>query len=150
MSKNKHYSKSSHKNCTGSPLSAILKGLIVAAICALIMILLSALVVFKTPDPGSLTIPAALVSLYICGFVGGFAAALAFDGDVLCGLLCGGTIFMVIVLLSLLLPGGAAKSIGLGVSIGLHAVSVLFSLFGALAAASIVKSRSQRRRKKRR
>ena len=149
MPKNKHYSKSSHKNCSGSPLSAILKGLIAAIVCAISMITLSAIVVFKTPDPGSLTVPAALASLYICGFVGGFAASLAFDGDVLCGVLCGGTIFTVIVLLSLLLPGGAAKSIGMGASIGLHAVSVPFSLFGALAASSIVKSRSRRRRRKR-
>ena len=149
MSKNKHHSKSSRKNRASSPLSAILKGLIAAIVCAFSMITLSAAIVFNTPDPGSLTIPAALASLYICGFVGGFAATLAFDGDVLCGLLCGGTIFMIIVLLSLLLPSGASKSIGIGASIGLHAVSVLFSLFGALAASSIVKSRSRRRRKKR-
>ena len=101
-------------------------------------------------DPGSLTLPAALFSLYVCAFVGGLVASLTFDGDVLCGLLCGGAVFTVIVLLSLLLPGGAAKNIGMGASIGLHAVSVLFSLFGALAASSIVKSRSRRRRKKRR
>ena len=150
MSKNKHHSKSSRKNREGSPLSALLKGLVAATVCALLMILLSALVVFKTPDPGSLTLPAALVSLYICAFVGGLTSSLTFDGDVLCGVLCGGTIFTAIVLLSLLLPGGAAKNIGMGASIGLHAVSVLFSLFGALAASSIVKSRSRRRRKKRR
>lgn len=149
MSKNKHHSKSSRKNRPSSPLSALLKGLIAAAICAILMILLSAAVVYSTPDPGSLTLPAALVSLYICAFVGGFTASLAFDGDMLCGVLCGGAIFTVIVLLSLLLPGGASSSIGMGASIALHAVCVLFSLFGALAAASIVKSRSRRRRRKR-
>ncbi len=150
MSKNKHHSKSSRKNQGSSPLSALLKGLIAAALCALLMILLSAVIVFSTPDPGSLTLVAALISLYICAFVGGLTASLAFDGDVLCGLLCGGVIFTVIVLLSLLLPGGASSSIGTGASIALHAVCVLFSLFGALAASSIVKSRSRRRRKKRR
>lgn len=150
MSKNKHHSKSSRKNQGSSPLSALLKGLIAATVCAFSMITLSAVVVFKAPDPGSLTVPAALASLYICGFVGGFTASLAFDGDVLCGLLCGGTIFTVIVLLSLILPGGASSSIGMGVSIALHAVCVLFSLLGALAASSFVKSRSRRRRKKKR
>lgn len=150
MSKNKHHSKSPRKNRADSPLSAMLKGLIAAAICALLMILLSALVVFKTSDPGSLTVIAALISLYICAFVGGFVASLSLDGDVLCGVLCGGALFTVIVLLSLFLPGGASGSIGMVASIGLHTVCVLFSLFGALAASSIKKSRSRRRRKKRR
>lgn len=150
MPKSKHHSRSSRKSHSDSPLSALLKGLIAAAVCAPLMIILSAAVVCSTPDPGSLTLPAALISLYICAFVGGLTASLTFDGDVLCGLLCGGAIFTVIVLLSLLLPGGASSSIGTGASITLHAVCILFSLLGALAAASIVKSRSHRRRKKRR
>lgn len=149
MSKNKHHSKSSRKSRSDSPLFAILKGLIAATVCALSMILLSAVIVFKTPDPGSLTVIAALISLYICAFVGGLTASLSFDGDVLCGVLCGIAIFTIILLLSLLLPGGASGSIGIGASIALHAVCILFSLFGALAASSVKKSRSRRRRRKR-
>ncbi|MBQ9079825.1 MAG: hypothetical protein IJY27_02025 [Clostridia bacterium] len=145
MSKNKHHQK---KRESSSPALAIIKGLAVSAICAVSMITLAAIIVYSTADPASFVLPAALAALYISCFAGGLASSLSYDGDVLCGVMSGAAVFVIIILLSLLLPGGASERVGTGISIALHAVSILFAFFGALAASSISRRHTKRRRRR--
>lgn len=126
-------------------------GLLWAAGAVVVLLFVFSAIVYSTPDPGSLTLPAALAAAYISAFVGGFAAAWINRGDALaCGLVVGVTYFALVVLLSLMAPGGAASRLGFWLSAGLHALVIGFSVFGALAGVSMRESGRRRPRKLRR
>ncbi|MGI6167921.1 MAG: TIGR04086 family membrane protein [Eubacteriales bacterium] len=139
---------------SGGPPSAsksLLLGLVWAVGAAVALIFIFSAIVYATPDPGSLVLPAALAAAYLSAFVGGFAAAWINRGDALaCGLIVGVANFILIVLLSLIAPGGAASEIGFWASTGLHALVIGFSVLGAFAGASIRESSNRRQRKFRR
>ncbi len=150
MSKNKrHTKKARRERRQASPISAIALGLAVSLISAVSLITLSAIIVYATADPGRLILPAALVSLYISAFVGGLAASLYMGGDTPCGIFSGIAYFVLILLLSLVLPGGTSEKVGMGLSIALHTATPIFAFLGGLAATNILGARAHKRRKKR-
>ena len=144
--------KRKSKGQSGGPPSAsksLLLGLLWAAGAAVVLIFIFSAIVYATPDPGSLVLPAALAAAYLSAFVGGFASAWINRGDALaCGLIIGTAHFALIVLLSLIAPGGAASEVGFWASVGLHALVTGFSVLGALAGTSIRESGSRRPRRK--
>lgn len=142
MSNNANHSKKRRRGRQdSSPASfsvALASGLAAAAASALLMLLILSGIVYSTPDPGSLILPAALAAFYISAFCGGFTAAFAMRGEpLLSGGLTGTVYFIAVLLLSLMLPGGACERVGVWASVGLHAVAVAFSLLGALAGTNI-------------
>lgn len=149
MSKSKrHTKKIRNQRRAASPASAIAKGLAVSLISAVLLITLSAVLLCTTADPGRLTLPAALVCLYLSSFAGGLAASLSMGGDTPCGIFCGVAYFTIILLLSLVLPHGASEKLGMGLSVALHAATPLFALLGGLAATNALNSRARRKRRR--
>lgn len=149
MSKSKrHTKKVRNQRRAASPASAIAKGLAVSLISAVLLITLSAVLLCATADPGRLTLPAALVCLYLSSFAGGLAASLSMGGDTPCGIFCGVAYFTIILLLSLVLPHGASEKLGMGLSVALHAATPLFALLGGLAATNALNSRARRKRRR--
>ena len=150
MSKNKRHSKRAcKKRRDASPASAIAVGLAVSLISAVSLITLSAIIVYATADPGKLILPAALAALYLSSFFGGLAASLYMRGDTPCGIFCGLAYFVLILLLSLILPHGAAEKVGMGLSVALHAATPLFAFLGGLAATNGLNNRARRHKRRR-
>lgn len=151
---NKRKPAARHTQMTGGQPSitrSILSGLLWAAAAVILLLFMLALAVYSTDDPGSLVLPAALAALYISAFAGGLAAAWKNRGDALaCGVLFGGAMFLVIIIISLIIPGGAASKFGFWTSAGMHALLIPFSLLGAYAGVSLRQSGSSRRRRRRR
>lgn len=149
MSKSKrHTKKVRNQRRDASPASAIVKGLAVSLISAVLLITLSAVLLCATADPGKLILPAALACLYLSSFAGGLAASLSMGGDTPCGIFCGVAYFTIILLLSLVLPHGASEKLGMGLSVALHAATPLFALLGSLAATNALNSRARRKRRR--
>ncbi len=125
---------------------SLLLGLLWAAGAAVVLLFVFSAIVYSTPDPGSLVLPVALAAVYMSAFVGGFAAAWINRGDALaCGLIVGVAFFTLIILLSLIAPGGAASKLGFWTSASLHALVIGFSVLGALAGVSMRESGNRRR-----
>ncbi len=144
--------KTKHRPQSGEPSTprSIMLGLFWTCVLSLILLVLFSAIVYSTPDPGSLVLPTALAAAYLSAFFGGFAAAWLNRGDPLpCGLMTGGAFFVVMLLLSLVIPGGAESKVGFWTSAGLHALIILFSLLGAFAGTSLRESGRHKRHKKR-
>lgn len=143
--------KPKRKSPAGEPslIRSVLFGLAVCGVGALILLFIFSAIVYSTPDPGSLALPASLALLYIAAFAGGLAAAWKNRGDaVACGLLSGGCFCLLLILLSFIFPKNDIP-LGFWPSAGLHLLSVVFALLGGAAGVSLRRSGSQRRRHRR-
>ncbi len=144
--------KPRHKS-SGGEISAprsIMYGLIWTAGLSAVLLALFSAIVYATPDPGSLVLPAALAAAYIASFFGGLASSWINHGESIpCGLITGGGFFVILILLSLIIPGGAGSKIGFWASAGLHALIIIFSLLGAFAGTSLRESGKRKRPKRR-
>ena len=146
--KTRHTKRKSGQQDAASPQKAIITGIAVSIISAVAMIMLTAIILYASSDPGKLVLPASLISLYVSSFLGGLVASFKLGGDTPCGILCGIIYFAAILILSLCIPDGAAQKVGIGMSISLHAAAPLFSLFGAIAASNITRNRTKRKRRR--
>ena len=141
----KHYSPSP------SPIRATVIGLCATVLVSAVALLFFSMIIYTTPDPGSIVLAGGLAALYVSSFIGGFIAAMSDSGDaMLCGLLNGVGTFVLLVVLSLILPIERASELGFWASAVLHLIAIPFSMLGAYAAGSLIRSRTQRRRRKRR
>lgn len=124
----------------------VLTGLAVCVLGASVLLFLVSAAVYSTPDPGSLALPAALALLYISAFAGGLTASFKNRGEpVACGLLTGGGFFLILIMLSFLLPGGSS-GLGFWMSAGLHLLSVAFAILGGMAGISLRRTGGRRRK----
>lgn len=140
-----------HSAASPSPVRATGLGLAATAITSVLTLLFFSMIIYTTPDPGSIVLPGGLAALYVSSFVGGLISALNDRNEpMLCGLLNGVFTFVALILLALVLPIQRVSSLGFWASAGLHLIAVLFSLLGAYAANSLIRSRTQRKRRKRR
>jgi len=139
------------KNAVPSPIRAAVLGLAATALTSAVTIFFFSMILYTTPDPGSTVLAGGLAALYVSAFVGGLTSAFSYrDAPLLCGFLTGAAAFVSLILLSLLLPTEKVSDLGFWASAGLHLLSVPFSLLGAYAANSLLRSRTQRKRRKRR
>ena len=105
--------------------------LAISALIAIIILVITSVIVYNTPDPLGATKPGGLAVLYISAFAGGLAAALLYrDAPLLAGVTQGAALFTAITLLSLILPGTSREQ-NIMLSIGLHLIAVVFSFLGA-------------------
>lgn len=129
---------------------SLISGFIVTAAASAVLILLFSIIVYSTPDPGKLVLPAALAAAYIASYAGGFTSAWKNRGEPLpCGLLTGGAFFVLLILLSLIIPEGTPSKISFWPSVGLHSLLIVFSLLGALSATSLRESSRHKRPRRR-
>ena len=140
-----------HSAPTPSSIRATGIGLAATALTSAATLLFFSMIIYTTPDPGSLVLAGGLAALYVSSFVGGLIAALNDRNEpMLCGLLNGVFTFVCLILLALVLPTQRVTSLGFWASAGLHLLAVPFSALGAYAANSLIRSRTQRKRRKRR
>lgn len=151
MINTKHKRIKRHYSPSPSPLRAAAIGLVATILVSAVTLFFFSMIIFTTPDPGSCVLVGGLAALYISSFIGGFIAAMSdHDDALLCGLLNGAGILVLLLVLSLILPAERVSELGFWASALLHLVAIPFSMLGAYAASSLIRSRTQRRRRKRR
>lgn len=146
MSDKKHSARQRHGAAPTSLAHGVMRGLAVTLIAAAVLLPLFTAIVYSTADPGRLVSVAALAALYISCFAGSMTAASSCAGDAAAGLICGAVFWLILLLVSLAIPGG-----GSWLSVGTHSICLLFSAAGSLASFSIAskKRKSPHRRRAR-
>ena len=85
-------------------------------------------------DPLSLVFPMSLAALYISSFLSGFLCMRKMrEGTLLCGLFSGGIFMLIYMFISLFFPSEMSQGYSFLISLLLHSLIILFSLFGAHA-----------------
>lgn len=117
-----------------SVFSASVKG---AGISLGLLAILSALlcfVAYLTDDPTSLVSPLSLLALYICSFFSGFISLRSCGhSSLVCGLISGGIFMSFLIFLSFFFSSVLSSHYSFGVSLLLHALIVIFAIFGGYA-----------------
>lgn len=127
MSNKKRNRRRARRPSKMSPIRGIAIGVAVSIGSALLLALLFAAIIGSTADPARLTTPAALAALYIACFAGSLCATQLCGGYRPAGLICGGMIWLGLLLVSLAVPGGTDWG-----SVGLHSLCTVFSAAGTL------------------
>ena len=144
MSDKNQSARHSRKAAPASLTRGVAQGLAVMLAASLALLLLFTAIVYSTSDPGKLTDVAALAALYIACFAGGMTAVLSCGGEMSAGLICGGIFWLLLLLVSLMIPGSTSWP-----SVGLHSVCLAFAAAGTFAATSL-SARKRRAGKRRR
>ena len=135
-----------------TPLIAIILknsalGTLATSTSGLILITLSALIAYSNPDPDSLILPLALLSLLPSCFIGGLIAfRLTGSSPVLCGLMCGAITTLLMLLFSIVLYTAPSSDYSFWQSLLLHVASVGFCILGALTGNAKPKMKKGKRR----
>ncbi len=111
-------------------------GLAVCVVSLIVTALLLSALLLCTDDPDALIIPAAIAVFYISAMSGGAAASLLRRGDCGASLCVGGSVYLIILILSLILPAGMGEKIGTLPAAALVAPMLLFAFLGGLAVTS--------------
>lgn len=127
---------------------AVLRGVLIALICALVISPIAAIIAYMSADPDSLLLPLGLGTLavvaLVCGLITRRYARLS---PLLCGTLGGLALLALWFVLSCLLPDDLRGSFSPAVGWGLRGGVIIFSLLGAAMGANMPK---KNRRPKRR
>lgn len=144
MSDKRHTARRTHTATPSSLPRSIAIGLAVTLLSSPALLLIFTAIVYATPDPGKLVHVAALAALYIACFAGSMTSVLTSGGELSSGLIGGGIFWLILLVASLLVPGGTSW-----LSVGLHSICLAFSAAGAFSAASLsAHQRSSRTRRR--
>lgn len=112
------------------------------------LLFLGAAICLATADPNRLILPVGIVILLSSSFLGGWiSSARSHTQALLHGLLCGGILFLVYWLLSLVLPSSPTDEFSGGISLSLRFLTVAISILGAFLGAKSAPRRGRRRKK---
>ena len=122
-----------------TPLMAVILkssaiGTLATLLSGLLLITLSTVIAYSNPDPDSLVLPLALLSLLPSCFIGGLITfKLTGASPVLCGVMCGAITTLIMMLFSLVLYAAPSSSYSFWQSLLLHLAAVGFCILGGLA-----------------
>ena len=117
-----------------SALKGSLLGLGVSMATGILLTAIMAAIAYANPDPSYLIAPLSLLALMPSMFVGGFVSSKRVgEAPLLCGVLCGGSITIVTILLSIALWGLPSSGYAFWQSAALRTAAVGFSILGAFA-----------------
>lgn len=132
MSDKNRFTRRARRTAPMSLTQGVAQGLSVMLVASLALLLLFTAIVYSTSDPGRLTDAAALSALYMACFSGSMTAVLNCGGDMSAGFICSGIFWLLLLLVSLMIPGGTDW-----LSVGLHSVCLVFAAAGTFAAKSL-------------
>ncbi len=132
--KRKHQEHSEDSLSFGTLFSASLKGASLSLVLSVILSLAFCLIAYLTSDPTSLITPLSLLSLYISSFSSGLISVRACGhSSLICGLISGGIFMALLIFISFFFPSQLSSDHSFGISFLLHALVVVFSVFGGYA-----------------
>ena len=131
-----------------SLIKCSLMGLGFSLVVALVLWFVASAIAYANNDPDSVAGGLGLATIYLAGFAGGFfAVKMNRESALLCGLVCGGLLFLVTLFVSVIFSRSYSSNYSLIVSAGMRAVIILFSVFGAFAGLHRKPSRHRRKRR---
>ena len=127
-------------------LSSSLRGLAVALLIGLILLLIASVAIYSTADPNRYVSPASLSVLLISALFGGFFATRINRGSaLLCGVLCAAMLLSVLFVLSLLMSPTLSADRSIAADVGIRGMAVGVSVLGAFIGAKEKKKKKTRR-----
>lgn len=145
--KGKRRTASSERNGLGELIRHSAIGAAIAvALCGAFCVLGGALCLLSD-DPRTLTLPIALIGLYVSAFLGGRIAARLHKGAVLwCGLISGGLLAVLFWFLTLFFPHGEANTV-FPISLLLRIGTVVVSMLGSILPFSAKRKRHPQKKR---
>ena len=124
-----------------------LMGAAFSLIMAVLLGLISAALIYKTADPASFVVPAALSALYISALLGGFFASRLNGGSaLLCGLLTGVILAALTFILSLPINESLSSDYKIIESLSLRTAVIVCTIIGAFIGVTKQNSKSKKRK----